>query len=81
MYKFRATDPDKHAEHFDYVEDGFTVKVDGATVRYGRNGQKIQISRCSRFVATPGHTGDHASILLEEEDALFAGDCILGQVR
>ncbi|CAJ0945213.1 unnamed protein product, partial [Mesorhabditis belari] len=47
-----------------FVEDGHEVTVPGATVR---------------FVATPGHTADHASLWLEEEKAIFAGDCILGE--
>ncbi|KAI0599669.1 putative metallo-beta-lactamase domain protein [Biscogniauxia sp. FL1348] len=46
------------------IADGQTFEVEGATLT---------------AVHTPGHTADHMSFVLREEDAIFTGDNVLGQ--
>ena len=51
-------------EDHTHLEDGARISVEGANMV---------------VIATPGHTPDHMCLLLEEENAIFTGDCVLGQ--
>ncbi|KAF3906972.1 hypothetical protein ABW21_db0201518 [Orbilia brochopaga] len=72
IYKFPLSSTDETAKKWGYdgigetvdITDGQEVSVEGATVT---------------AYHTPGHTTDHISLMLKEEEALFTGDNVLGQ--
>lgn len=52
--------------NYNYIKDGDTIETEGATIQ---------------AVYTPGHTTDHLSFYLKEENALFSGTCALKTVN
>ncbi|KAI9498180.1 beta-lactamase-like protein [Zychaea mexicana] len=73
VHKFPAPILNRYSEHqslfpedvpFEPLSNGEVFKADSVTLR---------------VVHTPGHTKDHCTFFLEEENSLFTADCVLGQ--
>ncbi|KAK3087036.1 hypothetical protein FSP39_000731 [Pinctada imbricata] len=62
----RLSQPDRDLGKISYnfVENNHIFKTEGATLR---------------AIHTPGHTEEHMSLQLEEENAIFSGDTVLGE--
>lgn len=74
VYKNQADAGEEHVadgQKRDYAPDSREIDIE--------DGQKFQTQGATlRAFHSPGHTSDHMAFILEEEDAMFAGDNVLG---
>ncbi|KAK3815989.1 MAG: beta-lactamase-like protein [Linnemannia gamsii] len=65
VFKFPCPDQDDPETRFQAIQDHQVIQVDDQTTLL--------------TLHTPGHTSDHCSFFLKEENTLFTADCVLGQ--
>ncbi|KAF9119194.1 hypothetical protein BGW39_000487 [Mortierella sp. 14UC] len=65
VFKFLCPDHDDAETRFQAIQDRQVIQVDDQTTLL--------------TLHTPGHTSDHCSFFLKEENTLFTADCVLGQ--
>lgn len=65
IYKFPCPEHDDEETQFQKISDQEEIQVDDQTTLI--------------TLHTPGHTTDHCSFYLKEENTLFTADCVLGQ--
>jgi len=68
LFKFPLSEneqpPGNLSSKYTFLSDGEIIKTEGATLK---------------VVFTPGHTKDHISLHLLEENTIFCADCVLGE--
>ncbi|KAF9318337.1 hypothetical protein BGZ91_005186 [Linnemannia elongata] len=65
VFKYPCPDRDDPETRFQTIQDRDIIQVDDQTTLL--------------TIHTPGHTSDHCSFFLKEENTLFTADCVLGQ--
>lgn len=72
IWKFKAS-PEDEAQTSDFLPENKTLKT-------LTDGQLLEVEGATlRVIHTPGHTSDHVVLQLQEENAVFSGDTILGE--